>query len=791
MYKILGLRVNAKTGKKTDTFHEKNWGTLDFKQIFNNYSTLLAPVVDVERYNLYFTVADCGIRRELMAQELIPFDIDGLDLPEDLPLEECYSRAKRATEIALGAIGFNYFQTPTVFSGNGVQFFIHSSYKINNITDFEIYRPHYKILCDRINEALKKHGIAGRTDTSVWSPARLMRMPGTLNKKEGKPTREAVVLQSNCEEVHFDFVELCGNIPYTPHETVSKEHVRRFFSIDTPGVVAECEFLKWQYENQTKVDEPQWYAAISVLSYLDDGNTLCHKYSEGHPKYSFLETEDKIAQAQAQAGPRTCKDISTRWDGCSKCKHYGKLTTPLQIVSENFIKTAKNGYREIIVDKTTGQVKLGKIVLADIVKAFCQEFTFIYVGELQSIYIYNGKFWEAFPGYKINNWVHAKLSFDGKKPSSAEVSEVREALFREKVISREEFFSGKNLERKMNFQNGILDTKTWELIPHSPIYGFDSILPYAYDPSAKAPLYKKFMQEICADDLTNIETLNEFGGYCLSGDPCHTFTASIFMIGEGANGKSVWADVLRHVMGRENTASASLDFLDRPEYAYSVVRKLVNVSEETSVNALRKSDTFKRMVDGGEMHCKQFYIQPFTMENRAKLVVLANEMPEITDMSHGTVRRIIPIFFNQRFSIGDNADTSLREKLYTELPGICNIFIKSYKKALERGYFTNTFRAREQMEVLKKESNAIVHFIDVHIEKAEGPGGIVDKNLLYETFCRWCKEISVRPIRQSPFFKDFKRFCPYPITEAREMKQGTRTRKLVGIKLKANNQGVF
>lgn len=87
--------------------------------------------------NLYFTVAVgllCEeVGRKLREQWAIPFDIDNLvfrpsshDGETGLITEEaCLSLAERAARLAAEAIDIDYNCLSVVFSGNGVQFFIH------------------------------------------------------------------------------------------------------------------------------------------------------------------------------------------------------------------------------------------------------------------------------------------------------------------------------------------------------------------------------------------------------------------------------------------------------------------------------------------------------------------------------------------------------------------------------------------------------------------------------------------------------------------------------------------
>ena len=72
---------------------------------------------------------------------------------------------------------------------------------------FDEQRVFYKAMCDRINIELSKHMLPGKADTSVWSAARLLRLPMTENRKKGKEPKQAYFIQRNLEPQDFDLLE--------------------------------------------------------------------------------------------------------------------------------------------------------------------------------------------------------------------------------------------------------------------------------------------------------------------------------------------------------------------------------------------------------------------------------------------------------------------------------------------------------------------------------------------------------------------------------------------------------
>ncbi|MEW6746115.1 MAG: bifunctional DNA primase/polymerase [Planctomycetota bacterium] len=104
-----------------------------------------------------------------------------------------------------------------------------------------------------------------------------------------------------------------------------------------------CGFLAWVHNCPPEVDEPSWYAALSILvrckSDFLDGAGLCHQWSRGSAEdrppaysgYSVEETERKLRRAKQGAGPRTCQNIENITNGrfCASCGHRGQITSPI------------------------------------------------------------------------------------------------------------------------------------------------------------------------------------------------------------------------------------------------------------------------------------------------------------------------------------------------------------------------------------------------------------------------------------------------------------------------------
>ena len=110
---ILGLRdyADPKTKKTTkkEVFFSRGYRAPDLESILADPAAVVNSIPEDDRFNLYFTVADCFEEsgRKLKEQHYIPFDIDKLDGATD---EEVYGNAEKVAKCAIKALGLEYNQ---------------------------------------------------------------------------------------------------------------------------------------------------------------------------------------------------------------------------------------------------------------------------------------------------------------------------------------------------------------------------------------------------------------------------------------------------------------------------------------------------------------------------------------------------------------------------------------------------------------------------------------------------------------------------------------------------------
>ncbi|MCX6833524.1 MAG: hypothetical protein NTW07_00060, partial [candidate division Zixibacteria bacterium] len=174
------------------------------------------------------------------------------------------------------------------------------------------------------------------------------------------------------------------------------------------------------------------------------------------------------------------------------------------------------------------------------------------------VYQYNAGtgLWAPLPHEQLSNIVQgfAGRTVYGTKQSILRISSRAvggSITLAEHRLSRPGFFS--EARRGMAFSNGFVEVslqgvQVWQHHPDNrATFGFA----FPYDPSAKAPLFHKFLTDIFIDDQDGEQKralLQEFVGACLVGVATSMAKALVFL-GEGRNGKSTLIRIIEALFG--------------------------------------------------------------------------------------------------------------------------------------------------------------------------------------------------------------------------------------------------
>jgi len=334
-------------------------------------------------------------------------------------------------------------------------------------------------------------------------------------------------------------------------------------------------------------------------------------------------------------------------------------------------------------------------------------------------------------------------------------------------------------------KNGILNLETRKLEKFNPKYFILNALPVTYNPKAKCPIIMKFLSEVLHKE--DIQIIQEISGYCLYRE--YLIHKAIMLIGEGANGKSTFMELLRTLLNNENVATEPLQGFESNRFAIvSLYGKLANIYPDLSDSSLKATGLFKMLTGGDTITAEYKYRDRFCFRNYAKLIFSANKIPESSDDTTAFFRRWIIINFPNQFLPNDpKTDPNLIKKLTTkeELSGFLNWILDGLERLLKNGKFSYNKTVEDTRDQYIRSSNPVQAFIKDKITFDSEK--FVPKQKVFQAFLDYCKQMKLPTVSITTFKRKLIEHAPSIQTVRRDIK-ARRTRCWLGIAMRDNTE---
>ena len=246
----------------------------------------------------------------------------------------------------------------------------------------------------------------------------------------------------------------------------------------------------------------------------------------------------------------------------------------------------------------------------------------------------------------------------------------------------------------LNVENGLLKVAGRELNEHDPAYLSTVQLPVKYDPTAKCPCVEDFVSQTFPGDAYDLAW--ELIAWLMLPDTA--IQKAVLLTGEGANGKSIYLNMLTVFLGRSNVSGVSLHKLEDDKFAVArLIGKLANICPDLPSTHLQSTSTFKAITGGDAMPAEYKFKDSFEFTPFARLVFSANHPPQSGDGSYAFFRRWLVIPFTRTFEPHEQIPRDVLDEMLTR-PGELSGMLNKALDALER---LNTQRAFSEPESVK------------------------------------------------------------------------------------------
>lgn len=366
---------------------------------------------------------------------------------------------------------------------------------------------------------------------------------------------------------------------------------------------------------------------------------------------------------------------------------------------------------------------------------------------------------------KINNQLHIYndgIYINGTKHIESEMIKNIPTLNRAKrteVLSYIDILINENIPMSsanyIAFKNGIYNIIDDTFCNFSPEYIIVNKINWNYNPAAYSEICDKTLTKLACGDKQIRMLLEEVIGYTFYRR--NELRKAFILIGDKANGKSTYLDMIKTMLGDENTSALDLNELGDRFKTAELFGKLANIGDDIGDEFIPNPAIFKKLTSGDRLNAERKGQDPFDYNSYAKLLFSANSIPRIKDKSGAVLDRLIIIPFNATFSPDDeDYDPYIKYKLRTNeaLEYLINVGIVGLKRVIKNRRFTICKKVQKQIEEYEEHNNPIILFFK-EIEESQ----IINEPTkdVYQKYQEFCIVNSFQPMSNIEFSKQTKK----------------------------------
>ncbi|MED4827136.1 phage/plasmid primase, P4 family [Bacillus atrophaeus] len=323
------------------------------------------------------------------------------------------------------------------------------------------------------------------------------------------------------------------------------------------------------------------------------------------------------------------------------------------------------------------------------------------------------------------------------------------------AVRKQELDSHKYL---FNCENGVIDLKTGELLPHDRDFLFTKISSVGYQKDADCPNWKAFLESIFIDEQGQpnyeiIDFMQKAIGYSLTGDT--TEQVMFFLFGNGRNGKSTFINTVQQLLGDYGRQTNSDTFIKKKNDS-SINNDIARLDGARFVSAVESeegqqlSESLVKQITGGEKMSARFLRQEyFEFTPEFKVFFTTNHKPIVKGSDEGIWRRIRLVPFTVTIP-KEKVDKKLPQKLAAEMPGILRWAVEGCLKWQKDGL--------KEPEVIRKATEGYREDMDILApflaEKCViHQAAKIEAKELYKEYKDWCYENDDVELKNRAFYR--------------------------------------
>ena len=313
----------------------------------------------------------------------------------------------------------------------------------------------------------------------------------------------------------------------------------------------------------------------------------------------------------------------------------------------------------------------------------------------------------------------------------------------------------------LNVQNGIINLRNGELMPHDSAFMMSKVAGAEYDSDSKKPkLWLKFLDDVTNGNKDLQEYIQRSVGYSISGSTREQ--CAFFLYGMGNNGKSTFLDTVADILGdyamnvQPDTLMLQSRLGSSGGGANSDIARLKSARfvtcEEPDQGVRLNEGLLKQLTGGSKVTARHLYGDEFEFTPEFKIWVATNHKPVIRGTDVGIWRRIRLIPFEVNIP-ADKVDKNLKFKLREEFPQILAWAVEGAQKWQVDGLHEPEC-VLEATKDYKQEMDLIAGFVEQCVMIDYSCGEHVMATDLFNVYRAWAKQNNEWEMSSKKFFME-------------------------------------
>lgn len=287
-------------------------------------------------------------------------------------------------------------------------------------------------------------------------------------------------------------------------------------------------------------------------------------------------------------------------------------------------------------------------------------------------------------------------------------------------------------------RSSLLHLPTMTALPSTPAFFSVNALEYDPDPHAASPNnWYRFLEQLFGEDVQSWDLLQEWFGYCLTGDTAQH--KMLLIVGPRRSGKGTLARVLTQLVGAGNVCGPTTSSLAGPFGLQPLIGKSLAIVSDARFSGDNVQTVVERLlcISGEDsLTIDRKHMTSVTMKLPTRFVFLTNELPRLNDASGALAGRFMMLRLTESFYGRENR--ALTQTLLGELQGILNWAIAGWRQLRERGTFIQPACVEDTLRDMEDLSSPVGAFVRECC--SVGPGRRVWVDELYRAWKQWCEE---------------------------------------------------